>query len=88
MQLIHRTSCGRYDLVARSVFCGLGCSAKRLSLRRVGCKAPALLESGGFPTSRDVGKEPYAELNNAVLRYGERGFPTSSLGGSVKKRHL
>jgi len=56
------------------------CSAKRSSvvflfgeassLRRVGSEAPALLESGSFPSSRDVGKEPYAELNNAGERYG------------------
>jgi len=42
------------------------------SLRRVGNKAPALLESGSFPSSRDVGKEPYAELKSASLHYGER----------------
>jgi len=40
----------------------------------VGSKAPALLESGSFPSSRDVGKEPYAEQKSVSLRYGERSL--------------
>jgi len=47
------------------------------------------LESRSFPSFPPRRRlEPYAEINNAGLRYGERGSHTGSLVGIVKKDYL